>query len=101
MAADLPLNDPLPVVTVYWNQFVLHEGAVPYIANLYTETCTMLQAGLQETAAVHVVIGWVGTMGLWLDLLPHLFAALDTLHRLPRPWEDSIPDLHGTELRTT
>ena len=48
----------------------------------------------------HGAIGWVGTLELWLDILPHLFSALETCHALPWPWEDSIPNLRGTQLRT-
>ena len=45
-------------------------------------------------------IAQAGTLEIWLDLLPHLFAASDTHHVLPRPWQDSLPDLRGTQLRT-
>ena len=85
LATELPLNDPLAVAHIYWQQFVLHRGAAPSIAGLYTETRTLLRAGLEEAAAVHSAIGRAETLKIWLDTLPHLFAALDTHHMLPRP----------------
>ena len=83
---ELPLDDPLAVAPVYWQQFVLHRGFAPYIANLYTETHSLLWAGLEESAAAHGAIGQAGTLELWLNILPQLFAALDTRYALPRPW---------------
>ena len=100
LATELPLDDPLAVAPVYWQQFVLHRGAAPSIANLCTETCTLLWAGLEEAAVAHGAIGRAGTLQIWLDTLPHLFAASDTHRVLPRPWQDSLPDLCGTQLRT-
>ena len=100
LATELPLDNPLAVAPVYWQQFELHRGAAPSIANLYIETCTLLRAGLEEAAAVHGVIVWAGTLELWLDILSQLFATSDTRHVLPRPWQDSLPDLHGTQLWT-
>ena len=100
LATELPLDDPLAVAPVYWQQFVLHRGAVPSIADLYTEARTLLWAGLEEAAVAHGAIGRAGTLEIWLDILPHLFAASETCHALPRPWEDSIPNLRGTQLRT-
>ena len=96
LATELPLDDPLAVAPVYWQQFVLHRGAAPSIAELYTETSTLLQAGLEEAAALHSAIAQAATLEIWLDLLPHLFAALDMHYVLPRPWQDSLPDLCGT-----
>ena len=72
---------------------MLHRGTAPSIADLYTETRTLLWAGLEEAAAAHGAIGQAGTLEIWLDTLPHLFAASDTHHVLPRPWQDSLPDL--------
>ena len=100
LATELPLDDPLAVAPVYWHQFVLQRGAAPSIADLYRETHTLLWSGLEEAAVVHGAIGWAGTLELWLDILPHLFSASETCHALPRPWEDSLPDLRGTQLRT-
>ena len=99
LATELPLDDPLAVAPVYWQQFVLHRGAAPSIADLYTETRTLLRAGLEAAAATRSAIAQAGTLEIWLDLLPHLFAASDTHHVLPRPWQDSLPDLRGTQLR--
>ena len=48
---------------------------------------------------MHGAIGWAGTLELWLNILPNLFSASETRHALPRPWEDSMPDLHGTQLQ--
>ena len=100
LATELPLDDPLAVAPVYCQQFVLHRGAAPPIADLYTETRTLLRAGLEEAAVVHGAIGWAGTLEIWLDTLPHLFAASDTHHVLPKPWQDSLPDLCSIQLRT-
>ena len=61
----------------------------------------MLWAGLEEAAAAHDAIGQAGTLEIWLALLPHLFTTSETYHTLPRPWQDSLPDLHGTQLRMT
>ena len=61
----------------------------------------MLWAGLEEAAAAHSAIGQAGTLAIWLDLLPHLFTTSETYHALPRPWHDALPDLCGTQLRTT
>ena len=58
------------------------------------------EVGLEEAAAAHGAIGRAGTLELWLDILPYLFSASETHHALPRPWEDSMPDLRGTQLRT-
>ena len=79
---------------------MLHRGAAPSIADLYTETRSMLRAGLEEAAATHGAIGWAGTLELWVDMLLHLFAASDTRHALPSPWENTMPDLRGTQLQT-
>ena len=65
---------------------MLHQGVAPSIANLYTETRTLLWVGLEEAAVAHGAIGWAGTLKLWLDILSHLFAALETYHALPRRW---------------
>ena len=100
LATVLPLDDHLTVAPVYWQQFVLHHIAALPIANLYTETCTLLWANLEEEAAAHSVIAQAGTLEIWLDLLPHLFSALDTHHVFPRLWQDSLPDLHSTHLWT-
>ena len=35
-----------------------------------------------------------------MDMLPHLFATLDTHYTLPRPWEDTMQHLCGTQLGT-
>ena len=99
LATKLPLDDPLAVAPIYWQQFVLHQGTAPSVANLYTVTHTLLWARLEEAAAAHGEIAWAGTLEIWLHLLPHLFATLDTRHMLPRPWQDSLPDLRGTQLR--
>ena len=56
----------------------------------------MLWAGLEEAAVTHGAIGRAATLELWLDMLLHLFAALDTHHALPSPWEDTMLDLQGT-----
>ena len=97
---ELHLDDPLLVAPVYWQQFVLHQDAATSITNLYTETCTMLRARLlQAAAAIKGVIGRDGTLELWLDMFLRLFAALDTRHALPGPWEDTMPDLQGTQLQ--
>ena len=53
----------------------------------------MLWAGLEEAAATYGAIGWAGTLGLGVDMLLHLFAASDTHHALPSPWENAMPDL--------
>ena len=81
----LPLDDPLAVTPVYWQQFALHQGTAPSIADLYTETHTMLQAGLEEIIVAHGAICRAGTLELWLGLLPHLFTTSKTYHTLPRP----------------
>ena len=47
-----------------------------------------------------VQLAGLGPWSSGLDILPHLFSASETCHALPRPWEDSIPDLRGTQLRT-
>ena len=60
----------------------------------------MLRAGLEEAAATYGAIERAGTLELWLDTLPHLFAVLDTRHALPSPWEDTMPDPRGTQLQT-
>ena len=75
LATELPLDDSLAVAPVYWQQFMLHGGAAPSIADLYKETCTLLWAGLEEAAVAHGAIGWPGTLEVWLNILPHLFAA--------------------------
>ena len=75
MAAELPLDNPLLVAPVYWQQFVLHRGAAPSIADLYAEARTLLQTGLEAAAAAHGAIDRAGTLELWLDILPHLFTA--------------------------
>ena len=62
--------------------------------------CSMFWAGLEEAAVTHIAIGQVGTLELWLDMLLHLFAALNTHHALSSPWQDTIPDLRGTQLQT-
>ena len=80
---------------------MLHRGTAPSIADLYTETRTMLWAGLEEAEAAHGAIGRARTLEIWLELLLHLLAASDTHHVLPRPWQDSLPDLRGAQLRTT
>ena len=98
MAAELPLDDPLLVAPVYWQQFVLHRGAAPSIADLYAEARTLLRTGLEAAAAAHGAIGRAGTLELWLDILPHLFTASATRHTLPGPWATTRPDLHGTQL---
>ena len=100
LATELPLDDPLAVAPIYWQQFVLHRGTVPSIADLYTEARTLLRVGLEDAAAAHGVIGHTGTLELWLDILPYLFSPSETHHALPRPWEDSMPDPRGTQLRT-
>ena len=100
LAMELPLDDPLAVTPAYWQQFVLHQGTAPSIANLYTETRTLLRAGLEVgCSSAWCAIGRAGTLELWLDILPHLFAASDTRHILPRPWQDSLRDLCGTQLQ--
>ena len=48
----------------------------------------------------HGAIGRAGTLEIWLDILPHLFSASETCHALPRPWENSIPNLRGMQLQT-
>ena len=73
LAMELPLDNPLTVAPIYWQQFVLHQGAAPSIAKLYTETRTLFQAGLEEAAASHGMIGWAGLLELWLDILPTFF----------------------------
>ena len=60
----------------------------------------MLWASLGEAAVAHGTIGWDGTLELWLDMLLPLFAAADSHHTLPVPWEDVMPDLHDTQLQT-
>ena len=100
LAIELPFNDPLATAPVYWQQFVLHQGTAPSIANLYTENCTKLWIGLEESAVMHSEIGWVGTLELWVDLLSHLFATLNTRHALPGPWENTMPDLCAMQLWT-
>ena len=60
----------------------------------------MLWTGVEEAAAMHSVIGRAGTLEFSLDLFPHLFAASDTHNTLPRPWEDSIPNLYTKKLQT-
>ena len=101
LAVEIPLDDPLAVAPVYWQQFVLHRGTAPSIVDLYAETCTMLRAGLEEAAAAYIEIGQAGTLAIWLDLLQHLFTSSETYHAFPRPWNDSLPDLRGTQLGTT
>ena len=98
---DLPLDDSLAVDPVNWQKFVLHQGAAPFIGNLYTETCILIKAGLEEAAVVHSVIGLAGTLELWLDLLPQLSATSETHHALLRLWEDFMPNLCGTQLQVT
>ena len=68
----------------------------PSIANLHTETKSMLWASLEKAAVAHGVIGRAGTLEFWLDMLPYLLAVVDNHHTLPGPWEDAMPDLHGT-----
>ena len=85
---------------MYWQHFVLHWSAGPSIANLYTKTCTMLWAGLEEAAVVHGILGWAGNLELWLDMQPHLLVVLDIHHALSRSWVYSRTDLHGTHLLT-
>ena len=63
------------------------------------ETCTLLPVGLKEAAVAHHVIGRAGTLDLYLELRPYLFAALDTCHTLPRPWEDSMSDFCSIQLQ--
>ena len=98
MAAELPLDDPLLVALIYWQQFMLHRGAAPSIADLYAEARTLLQTGLEAAAAAHGAIDRAGTLELWLDILPHLFTASATRHTLPGPWATTRPDLRGTQL---
>ena len=38
LAMELPLDVPLAVAPAYWQQFMLHRGTAPSIANLYIET---------------------------------------------------------------
>ena len=78
---------------------MLHRGATPSIANLYTEARTLLRTGLEAAAAAHGAIGWAGTLALWLDILPHLFTASATHYTLPGPWVTTRPDLRGTQLQ--
>ena len=80
---------------------MLHRGTAPSIADLYTETRTLLREGLEEAAAAHGAIGRAVTLAIWLDLLPHLFTSSETYHALPQTWHDSLPDLRGTQLRMT
>ena len=79
LATELPLDAPLAVAPVYWQQFVLHSGAAPSIANLYTEAHTLLWAGLEEAAVAHGAIGQAGTLEIWLDILPHHFCCFRDL----------------------
>ena len=44
-------------------------------------------------------MGWVGTMQLWLNILPHLFISSATHYTLPGPWGDTRPDLSDTQLQ--
>ena len=78
LATELPLDDPLAVAPIYWQQFVLHCGAAPSIADLYTKARTLLRAGLEEAAVAYGAIGWAGTLQIWLDILHHLFASSET-----------------------
>ena len=85
MATEFPLYSPLDIDIVYWPQFVLQQGAAPSIADFYTEICTMLWMGLEESAAIHGVIIQAKTLEIWLDMLLHLFDASNTCHALPGP----------------
>ena len=62
--------------------------------------CSMLWASMEEALATHGAIGWAGTLELWLDILLHLFSASETHYSLPIPWEDTMPDIRGTQLQT-
>ena len=70
---------------VHWQQFVLHWGATPSITDFYTETHTIIQASLEEAAAVHSATRYARILELRLDLHPQLFAASDTCRPLHRP----------------
>ena len=59
---ELPLDDPLAVALVYWQQFVLSWGAAPSIADLYAETHMLFRASLNEAAMVHGAISQAGTL---------------------------------------
>ena len=96
LAAEAPLDDPLDVAPVYWQQMVEARGAAPTIADLYTETRELLMAGLEDSAATFGAVGRAGTLGVWRDIVAHLYAAGDTRHTLPSAWEDATPDLRGT-----
>ena len=78
LAMDLPLYEPLDIAPVYWQQFVLHQGIAPSVANLCMENHTLFQMGLEGPAVAHGAIGMAGTLAIWLDLLPCLLTALDT-----------------------
>ena len=41
LAMELPPDDPLHIAPIYWQQFMLHRGVPPSIADLYTEACAL------------------------------------------------------------
>ena len=61
---EVPLDDPLVIYPFYQKQFVLHHGATPSISDLYMETHTMPQMGLDKAAVAYSAIGWSGTLEL-------------------------------------
>ena len=99
LAAKLPLNDPLAIAAICWQQFMLHRSAVPSIFNVYTKTHTLLQVSFEHAAKAHGAIGEAWTLELWLDMLPYFFVALNTFNMFPRPWEDSMHDLCSIQLQ--
>ena len=62
LATELPLDDPLAIAPVYWQQFVLHRSTATSIADLYTETRTMLRAGLEQAVVAHSAISRAWTL---------------------------------------
>ena len=66
LAVELPLNDPLAIAPVYCQKFVLHSGTALSIADLYTETYTVLWMGVEESAVVHSAIGWARSLEIGL-----------------------------------
>ena len=99
LAAETPLDHPLHVAPIYWQEFVSARGAPPTVRDLYSETRALLRDGLTESA-ISGTLARSGTLPLWLDILPHLFAAGDTELALPASWARTVcPSLRGTQLR--
>ena len=100
LATELPLDEPLLVAPVYWQQYILHWGANPSVSSLYIEAHTLIWTGLEDATAAHGAVGWAGTLQVFLAMLPQIFITSNSRHTLPGPWVETMPHLCSTQLRT-